>query len=243
MHDHLLDWWHVRDRVPWATATHPAPGPSARPAPAPPAHPAPGPPVDPARRPVSGRRDGILDHVNTAEVARCPDRAARLLDALHQVHDAAAGPEPLHFALLARWQAVVLGVPAVGFRTGTAYAKAGRERYGLGPTTRPRFATCLTEATDPRLPLAARAARVYLDVAFVHPFPDGNARAALLCLAFVLHRDHATIHPAAPALTLVRRADDLPGTVDFVRLIDLLMRPGRLRSATELSAGLPPAEA
>ncbi|MGW4913210.1 Fic family protein [Streptomyces sp. NPDC004270] len=51
--------------------------------------------------------------------------------------------------------------------------------------TRADFAACLREATDAELPPAARAARAYLDVAFFHPFSDGNARAALLPLLSV----------------------------------------------------------
>lgn len=35
--------------------------------------------------------------------------------------------------VLTRWQATVLGVPEVGYRTGTAFAKGGRERYALDP--------------------------------------------------------------------------------------------------------------
>ncbi|MEU0059386.1 Fic family protein [Streptomyces sp. NPDC006334] len=37
--------------------------------------------------------------------------------------------------------------------------------------------------------MAARAARAYLDVAFFHPFTDGNARTALLTLV------HSPEHP------------------------------------------------
>ena len=147
----------------------------------------------------------------------------RLRGALRQAAIEAAAKEPLGFGLLARWQAEVLGVPAVGFRTGTAYAKGGRERYGLEADTRQRFEVCLAEATDPLVPLPSRAARVYLDVAFVHPFPNGNARAGLLCLYYVLRRDRVLIDLAAPALTTVRRADDMPGALDLVRLIHVLI--------------------
>jgi hypothetical protein len=36
----------------------------------------------------------------------------------------------------------------------------------------------LAEATDHEIPVTARAARSYLDVAFFHPYDDGNARLA-----------------------------------------------------------------
>ena len=70
----------------------------------------------------------------------------------------------------------------------------------------------------------AGGGRVYLDTNFVHPFPDGNARAALLCLAFVLRRERITLDPAGPVLTVVRRADDPDGARDLVRLVTLLSR-------------------
>ncbi|MBO3738534.1 Fic family protein [Actinoplanes flavus] len=109
-------------------------------------------------------------------------------------------------------------------------AARGRVRR-TGPGTSRRFAACLAEATDPRVPVAARAARVYLDVAFVHPFPDGNARAAMLCLSFVLARDRIVLDVAAPVVRVRRRADDLPGAVDLVRLVTVLIDATRRRGA------------
>jgi len=212
--DHLLDWWRVRDQVPWSTA------------------------ADVVTGPVGGQRDGFLDHVR-ATAAHDAVRAARLEAALSSAGEAAAAGGDLTFELLARWQAVVLGVPEVGFRTGDAYAKGGRERYGLGRTTRQRFSQCLVEATDPRVPLPARAARVYLDVAFVHPFPDGNARAALLGVSFVLRRDLVVLDLATPLLTVVRRAGDASGARDLVRLVDVLITATRRRGT---SPARPPAQ-
>ncbi|MGW1547826.1 Fic family protein [Streptomyces sp. NPDC002346] len=52
-----------------------------------------------------------------------------------------------------------------------------------------RLGTCLAQATDPALPLNARAARAYLDVCFFHPFEDGNARSAFLTLTYLLARE------------------------------------------------------
>ncbi|MDP9795086.1 hypothetical protein J2S43_003598 [Catenuloplanes nepalensis] len=101
---------------------------------------------------------------------------------------------------------------------------------------RSRFASCLAEATDPGVPLASRAARVYLDTAFVHPFPDGNARAAMLCLYFVLRRARVTIDAPEPVLSVVRRADDLPGTLDLIKLIDVLIAATRRRTGAAAGA-------
>ncbi|MCC2313649.1 Fic family protein [Cellulomonas xiejunii] len=206
MPDHLLDWWRVRDEVGWSTAAHHVTG------------------------PVRGDRDGFLDVVR-ATAARDAHRAARLEAALHLAGGTADAGQPLTLDVLTGWQRVVLGVPTVDFRTGPAYAKGGRERYGLEPTTRARFEQCLAEAADPRVPLPARAARVHLDVCFVHPFPDGNGRAALLSMYAVLRREGVVPDQAAPAVTIVRRADDAPGARSFVRLVEVLVGSTRRRAS------------
>ena len=208
MPDHLLDWWRIREHVPWASAARPVIG------------------------PVGSHRDGIQDFVRTTTAAHHPERTHRLEGALRQASKDAAAEAELNLEMLTRWQEQVLGAPGINFRTGTAYAKDGRERYGFQPDTQQRFAACLAEATDPRVPLPARAARIYLDTAFVHPFPDGNARSALLCLYFVLRRDHVTIDLATPIVKVVRRADDRSGTLDLIRLIDVLIRATHRRATT-----------
>ncbi|MEV0560556.1 Fic family protein [Dactylosporangium sp. NPDC050588] len=123
------------------------------------------------------------------------------------------------------------GTDTARFRTGTAHAKRGRDRYGLHADTEPRFRACLADAADPSVPLSARAARVYLDVAFFHPFEDGNARAAMLCLYHVLHRGQVTLDLAAPLLRITRRADDPAGAADLVRLVDVLIAATHRRAA------------
>lgn len=113
--------------------------------------------------------------------------------------------------------------PWAPFRETDAHAKAGRERYGLTATTRADFAACLREATDPQIPPAARAARAYLDVAFFHPFTDGNARAALLTLVHVLAREDIVLPEVGPLQT-TRYADDPVGAADLATLIGVLNR-------------------
>lgn len=102
---------------------------------------------------------------------RDPIRAERLLAAHTLAREDAARHTPLDFALLAGWQREVLAATGAPFRVSDAYAKAGRERYGLTPHTQANFDSCLRETTDPDIPLAARAARAYLDVAFSTPSP------------------------------------------------------------------------
>lgn len=154
---------------------------------------------------------------------RDPVRAERLLAAHALARADAARRAPLDFALLAGWQREVLGEAQVPFRTVDAYAKGGRERYGLTSRTRADFASCLSEATTGELPPAARAARVYLDVAFFHPFADGNARAALLTLVHVLAREDIVLPEVGPLRT-IRYADDPAGAADLATLIGVLSR-------------------
>jgi hypothetical protein len=192
--DDLRTWWAVRASVPWAG--------------------------DHVDGPVVGARDGFVVFVDTVVRMRDPARADRLLAALGQ----ARTDLPLSVELLADWQRTVLGASTpVTFRTAAAFAKRGRERYGLDAGTEQRFRDCLTESHDPAVPLPARAARVYLDVCFVHPFADGNARAAMLACYHVLARDGVVIDQAAPLLTVSRRADDRRGALALIRLIGVLV--------------------
>jgi len=192
--DDLSAWLAVRAGVDWGSAAAPVTG------------------------PVRGDRDGIADHVAQRETG-----GEELSAALHQVRRAAAVGAPLTFARLAQWQRTVLGVPEATFRTGPAWAKGGRERYMWRPDLPERFEACLAEATDDDLPLPSRAARVYLDVAFFHPFDDGNARAAMLALYYVLARDGVVLGRAEPLLMTVRRAHDTLGAAGLARLIELLI--------------------
>jgi hypothetical protein len=180
--DDLLTWLRVRAEVPWASAASPA-------------------------GPGGSGRDGFDAFLRTLPAAR----ADRLRPALNAARRDAAAGGPLTFELLASWQTIVLGVPSAPFRTGPAFAKGGRERYGLQPDTERRFRAGLAQATDPSVPLPGRAARAYLDVAFFHPFTDGNGRAGMLTLAYLLARDHITIDVAEPLLIIPRRADDPSG--------------------------------
>ncbi|MGW1008608.1 Fic family protein [Streptomyces termitum] len=180
----------------------------------------------PALRRVPAGRDGFRSWCEGPVRRRDPMRAERLLAAHALAREDAARRAPLDFALLARWQREVLAVAEAPFRVGDAYAKEGRERYGLTPRTRADFDSCLDEATDPEIPPAARAARAYLDVAFFHPFADGNARAALLTLVHVLAREGVVLPEVGPLQT-TRYADDPAGAADLAALIGVLNRRRR----------------
>ncbi|MEV7419561.1 Fic family protein [Streptomyces sp. NPDC089919] len=157
--------------------------------------------------------------------ARDPERADRLLAALALSRADAARGEPLTPALLGRWQELVLGVRGLRLRGSDAFAKGGRERYGLTPGTWQDFAGCLRESADPAVPLPARAARAYLDVAFFHPYPDGNARLALLALTYVLESEGVRLPEVGPLQT-TRYPDDPAGALDLAVLVAVLGRAG-----------------
>ncbi len=157
-----------------------------------------------------------------------PARADRLRAALAQSRADASHKRPLTCALLAEWQRFVLGMPEVAFRQGDAFAKGGRERYALTPHTQRNFARCLRDSADRQVPLASRAARAYLDVAFFHPFTDGNARLAMLTLAYVLELEGVRLDQTGPLQT-TRYADDAAGAADLAVLVSVLIRSAHHR--------------
>ncbi|MEV8533901.1 Fic family protein [Streptomyces sp. NPDC051211] len=210
--DSLAVWLRVRREADWYAA--------------PPLRP--GPPDGP---------DGFRNWCAGPVARRDPVRAGRLLRGHALARADAVRQAPLDFALLAGWQREVLGTAGTpAFRTGDAYAKAGRERYALTPRTGTQFTACLREAVEPGLPLAARAARAYLDVAFFHPFEDGNARAALLALVHILGWEGIVLPEVAPLQT-TRYADDPAGATDLAVLVSLLQRAPRNRNLCTAAAG------
>ncbi|GHF17384.1 hypothetical protein GCM10014715_85580 [Streptomyces spiralis] len=166
--------------------------------------------------------DGFRDFFTATRGRRDAEGTARVLTALDRaLADAKQGSQPA-FSLIANWQRTVLHRDAVVFRTMPAFAKGGRELYGLTPDTHARFEHCLAESTSPDLPLPSRAARAHLDVLFFHPFEDGNARAAMLALAFVLGREGAPLGQVRP-LQATRWADDAEGAADLAVLLGILI--------------------
>jgi hypothetical protein len=198
--DDLSAWLSVRERIDWRTVAGHVSG------------------------PARGDRDAIAEHAERRETDAGP-----LSVALDQVRRAAAAGGPLTFALLAEWQRTVLDVDEAAFRTGTARAKGGRESYPWWPGLPARFGDCLAEATGTDVPLPARAARVYLDVGFFHPFDDGNARAAMLALYYVLAREDVVLDHAAPVLRISRVAHDAVGAAELAGLIEVLITSTRRR--------------
>ncbi|MFH9859370.1 Fic family protein [Streptomyces sp. NPDC017202] len=197
--DDLQDWLRVRSQIAWHEASEELVGPIRG--------------THDALDAVAGARDGHGDTTRGVGM-RAAWRLART--------DAAAN-RPLGFGLLVEWQKLVLGRPDVAFRSLPAFAKGGRERYGVCEETPEQFEACLSQATPivTDVPLAARAARAYLDVCFFHPFDDGNGRAALLTMGFVLAREKVFLDEVGP-VQVRRFADDPVGALSLARLIHVL---------------------
>ncbi|WP_198170514.1 Fic family protein [Actinoplanes awajinensis] len=192
MPDQLTTWQQVREQVPWHDVVPHLP------------------------TPIPAVRDGFTAHATIGEDRQ---RQTLLLTAYADVRSAAATGVALTPARTAQWNAALRGLPAVTFRRGPAFAKNGRDRYGLHADTQQRYASCLAESTDPAIPATARAARAYLDVAFFHPYDDGNARLAGLVLHAVLLRAGIELDEVHPILTTIRRADDPDGAAALARLV------------------------
>ncbi|MFF2846058.1 cell filamentation protein Fic [Streptomyces sp. NPDC058001] len=208
--DHLERWLAVRGTVPWRE------GPDGS---------ADGGTDGGPDGPVTPSCDGAAEDFRTFDGALDPARAEGLLAALELVRADAARGASLDFELLGRWQQFVLGTAKPPpFRSLPAFAKGGRERYGIGPDTRARLDACLAESARDGvrpLPVSARAARAYLDVCFFHPFDDGNARSAFLTLVFVLARDGIALNRVGLLRRVSFRADDPQDALALARSIDL----------------------
>ncbi|MFF8731880.1 cell filamentation protein Fic [Streptomyces sp. NPDC015171] len=199
--DHLRAWLAVRETVPWHEARQ-----------------------DDTDPPLTPSRDGAAEDIRTFDAAVDPARAEGLLAALARLRADAARGAALDFGLIQGWQQHVLDTPEPPpLRTRPAFAKGGRERYGIGPDTRARLDACLAESARDAarpLPLTARAARACLDVCFFHPFDDGNARSAFLTLVFVLARENVALDEVGLLRRVSFRADDPRAGLTLARFID-----------------------
>jgi len=176
------------------------------------------------RLPVT--RDAHRHWIDSIDEARDARRAAGMRAALDACRLSARSGEPLSFEVLASWQQLVLGIDAADFRTTQAFAKGGRERYAIANDTKQRFVAALADANAAEPAPTIRAARVYLDVCFFHPFADGNARAARLALDHVLTRAGLALHHVEPVF-VVSRETDRRAVWNLASVIDHLAGPPR----------------
>jgi hypothetical protein len=208
--DHLESWLAARESVPWQDVSDGG-----------------------GDGPVAPSRDGAVEDIRAFDGAVDPARAEGLLAALELVRTDATRGVSLTFERLQGWQQHVLSTPQPPpFRSSPAFAKGGRERYGISPDTRARLDVCLAEsAHDSERPLAltSRAARAYLDICFFHPFDDGNARAAFLALIFVLAREGVALDNVSLLRRVSFQADNPQDPLILTRGINIHLSETRRR--------------
>ena len=170
-----------------------------------------------------GGRDGLRHLIGTT------DRDRRLLSALDLLRADLTVGLPLDFAMMRRWQARVLGTRDPGFRTGPAFAKGGRERYGLdaGRGTGSRRA-CATRTRPRHRPRPAPPACTWTSASSI-PSRTATPRAALLALTYVLGRSGVVLDQVGPVRRLSRSADAEEGALELARLVAVLIRAARSR--------------
>ncbi|MFJ3897952.1 Fic family protein [Streptomyces sp. NPDC090083] len=209
--DHLRSWLAVRAATRWEDA-----------------------PDGGGDGPVTPARDGAAEYVRAFDRAVSTARGEGLLTALDLVRADATRGVTLDVEVLRGWQRHVLGTPGPPpLRTLPAFAKNGRERYGLGPGLRERLDACLAESARDAgrpLPLTARAARACLDVCFFHPFDDGNARAAFLALVFVLAREGVALDSVTLLRCISHAADNPQSGMILARYVDVHLTETRRRA-------------
>jgi hypothetical protein len=145
-------------------------------------------------------------------------RRARFMAALARVRELADTGGSANWDALREVQAVVLG-REVEFRSGPAFAHGGRERYGHWPDLEAMFTRKLEVDDADACHPVAKAARLYLDLIYVHPFEDGNARAARLWLEFMLRRARVPTPALGPLIKWPKRPQSVARYVAFQQLV------------------------
>jgi hypothetical protein len=172
----------------------------------------------PQARPNKSGEDGHRRFINEVDAVRSGERAARMGEALDAARMWAQEGAVLSFDLVANLHGIATSAVS-SMRTSTAFAKGGEERYGFTKDLRERFERCLHDADDAEVPLLGRAARLYLDLCFFHPFADGNARTARLAFDFVLAREGTVLRDVRPLFSASIPAGDVEAYSAFLRLL------------------------
>lgn len=171
---------------------------------------------------TSSPNDAHIKYVNQFDAQRSIDRAECMRRAIRTARENAFSGAELTIKLLQDWQREVVGISDVSFRRGPAFAKGGLEVYGLDETTEDVFAEKLIQDSRDTVHSLSKAIRVYLDICFVHPFENGNARAARLAFDFYLTRGGFAVSDVRPLFALPRVAGRKDDYLDFLQLAVLL---------------------
>lgn len=155
-----------------------------------------------------GWRAFHLDYVDVHDEPRGADRARGMRAAIDAL---SICPAPHgSWERLCALQAHVLDAPNPGFRRGPAHARAGSSTYGDHPDLEAAFrAKLASDGAAGHHPLVA-ATRRALDLAYFHPFEDGNARAMRLTWHDELAAAGVGLRDLAPLVRLPLVAGD-PG--------------------------------
>lgn len=95
---------------------------------------------------------------------------------------------PISFEDMCRVQGHVVGMRNAKFRRASGYARQRNERYAYFGSLEQMFRKKVSVDNQDSCHPLMKAVRLYLDLIFVHPFPNGNARAALLWFTFYCMR-------------------------------------------------------
>lgn len=153
------------------------------------------------------------------EGARAPARAARLLAAAARVEAAVAAGRAPTWPRLCATQRAVLGVDDDEALLRRGPAGCGDRRYGYWPRLHERLAAKLAADARGSLHPVLQATRLYLDLIHLHPFIDGNARAARLGLTWWLALAGLPLPPLDPLIRLPKPPGHPPWT--FAHLLAL----------------------
>ncbi|RJS18691.1 hypothetical protein DRW03_23745 [Corallococcus sp. H22C18031201] len=165
----------------------------------------------------TGAQEDYLTHFDLPAHAPVDDtRGPRFRLALALVRALADSGAALTSARLEETQSLLMGRP-VHFRQGEAFAHRGTHRYRYTPDLEATFARKVEEDARDGCHPVAQATRLYLDLCFFHPFPDGNARAARLWLEYVLRRAGLPTPALHPLVLHPKRPGDTESYVRFAR--------------------------
>lgn len=166
--------------------------------------------------------DGHAVYIDVVDAERDRDRAARMREALRVARALASTGALVDLELLRSLHAIAVPKSEQGFRSGAAYAKDGRERYGFDDGVIAACDAALVDANDVAVSVVFRAGRAYLDVCFFHPFVDGNARAARLIFDLILAREGVVLRDVDALFRHPVKGGELSSAKAFLQLAHTL---------------------
>jgi hypothetical protein len=148
-----------------------------------------------------------------------PERTQRYLTALDRVRDLADTENALTVRTLCEVQALVLGeLSPASLRSTDAFARGGAHRYPFRDDLHDLLDASLRRWCAPEVDPVVAACGLYFDMIFMHPFCDGNARAARLWHEWALRRGGRPTVRYEDILLLRKTPGDIEGFWRMVRI-------------------------